>query len=216
MSIKKYCFDCMEPIKGKNYVTVRVREEFCHSSYWQTEHGKQYGKLEDDGKFGILYIHKKCDASEDYSTVLGEGYEYCEGCNTEFNSDDLSMAIYEKSDEILCAVCATEFVKENLSEFLNSGLPNFDKTIRSVNLNAQDLDGIPNLRHCPEDNQGWCSSVDPVGTTDEGHGTFKEAIEAIVARGNKWLVITGGPNVTHNICSVAVDVYEYSEHGFKA
>jgi len=197
----------MEPIRGNNYIAVRVRKDFCHPSYWENDK-KQYGELEDNGEYGHLFIHKKEDETDSYGNAFGEGYLYCGGCDTIFNSDEESMEVYEKSDEILCAHCARDYVKENIKEFLNEGLPNFNRPLPSVNLEALQLDDIPGLTHAPEDVQGWASSIP---TNDYGRGTYKDAIKAIVERGNKWLIVTGGPNVTHNICAVAVDVYEYEE-----
>lgn len=204
----------MEPLRTNNHSSVRVRKEFCHPSYWEND-SRKYGELEPNGEFGILYLHKKCDASESYGTQLGEEYEYCEECDTVFSEDEWSAQIYEKTGEILCSHCAREYVQENLGEFLETGLPNFDRPLPSINLSALDVDSNPKIRHAPEDTQGWSANM-PVPKSDIGHGSYRDAIKAIVERGNKWLIVIGGANVTHNICAVAVDVYEYNENGFCA
>jgi len=205
-----FCFNCMKEIRSKKYTVMRVRKDFCHSSYWDKQ-GKQYGHLEDNNEFGILYLHSRCTANEnEWPTVYGEGYEYCEGCNTVFNNESMSYEIYEKSGNVLCPHCARDYVLEHLNEFLQEGLPDFTGQLPSINLDALSLKH-PKLREAPEDIQGWCSSIAPHYTRDIGHGTYEDAIKAIVERGNKWLIIIGGPGVTHNVCSIAVTVYEY-EH----
>jgi len=202
---RKHCFWCMQGIKPlQKHRTIRVRKDFCHSSYWNPK-GRQYGYLEENQEFGHLYTCLECDPQGE----LPEGYEWCEECNTLFNDESLSMSIYEKSGALLCAYCAKDYVQEHLEDFVQKGIPDFDRTLPSVNLDALPLEH-PKLRRAPEDAQGWSASM-TVPETDRGYGTFREAIKAIVARDNKWLIVVGGAGVTHNICSVAVDVYEYIE-----
>ena len=205
-----YCFSCMKQIRTKNFAQVRVRKDFCHSSYWNNNDKKVYGHLDDDGVYGVLFLHTRC-TSDDYSTELGEGFEACECCNTVFSDEEFSGELYEKTGDILCAHCARDYVEENLEEFLNSGLPNFESTLPSVNLNALSVNHNTKLRVAPEDTQGWCSSIMPHETRDIGHGTYEDAIKAIVDRGNKWLIVVGRSGVTHNVCAVAVTVYEYED-----
>lgn len=201
----KYCFSCQDLILDQNHSSFRVREDFCHPSYWKDD-GRQYGRLEDGTGFGILYLHQKCDASEAHGNPLGEEYEHCEGCDTVFHSDDLSIEIYKRSGETLCPYCARDYVLEHLDEFANEGLPDFNKPLPSINLAGMGLDH-PRLREAPEDIQGWAASMS-VPRNDRGYGTYRDAIKAVVDRGNRWIVAIGGPSVTHNICAVSVTVHE--------
>jgi hypothetical protein len=206
-----YCFNCTEPITSQeDIVKVYVRRDFCHSSYWENDNKKIYGEIKDE-TFGYLYIHKaEAEESENnYGTPMGEDYEWCNGCGVIFSDRDLSTKIYEASGELLCPVCAHDYVKDNIEEFLNEGMPDLEKGhIPSINLDEEDLTDIPNLVRAPEDTQGWCSSIDPIHTHDIGHGTWQEALKAVVDRGHKWLIHTTS---TNNCCAISVEVYEYIE-----
>ena len=193
----------MEPIpKDAQHTTIRVRRDFCHSSYWEHTKNEWYGYLEKNGEFGHLYTCERCAPKD----IHMEGYEWCEGCDTLFNDESLSIGIYEKSGMILCPYCAREYILENIDEFTNEGMPNFDKPIPSINLDALELEH-PRLKLSNGSAQGWCASI-PVPKSDIGYGTWRDEIARIVEREHKWLVIVGGAGVTHNICSIAVDVYE--------
>ena len=99
-----YCFACMESIEDEP-IKVWVKSDFCHSSYWgDNKDEKSYGTLEPDGVHGYLFLHSKCDAS-DQSSAFGEGFEYCSTCGVLFNEDDLNMPDYEITDEIHCPDC---------------------------------------------------------------------------------------------------------------
>jgi hypothetical protein len=204
-----HCFICMDEITTDDYTIAPVKADFCHSSYWEggTSKTKLYGKLNEDGKSGVLYICKECNAEDDYGNPMGEGYEWCNDCGNIFNSQDMSMSIYEASGDILCTECAHDYVKEHIEDFLNEGMPNLeDGPIPSVNLGEEDITDVPNLVRAPEDTQGWCSSIDPVHTTDYGRGTWMDALKAVVARKHKWLILT---TTTNNCCSLSIEVYEY-------
>ena len=104
----RYCFNCMKPIGRGKPVQVYVSADFCHSSYWNNEDKKIYGKLTEDGEHGWLYLHKACSADPDsYATSFGEGYENCDSCGVTFNSDDLNMPNYEITGDINCPDCCS-------------------------------------------------------------------------------------------------------------
>jgi hypothetical protein len=222
------CFSCMNVIPPNEEPSgVFVRVGFCHPSYWHPTITKyyntstrevrapyRYGKLEKNGEFGTLYLHRKCDASSEYNNSLGEGYMECDSCNATFNDDEFSVNIYEITGDVYCSECAAEYVKDNIKDFISYKMPNFNKRLSATNLDDASLEGVKGLRVAPEDSQGWSASI-WVPDGDRGKGTYQEAIEAIVGRGNGWLIITGGPGVTHNICATAVTVYEYNPRGFE-
>lgn len=100
------CFVCLEPIpRGRaNRTEVFVSIDFCHSSYWDREDGKIYGRLGRD-EMGWLYICKKCDAGEAYSSPLGEGYESCYNCGATFSSDELDVDWLDETGDAWCPKC---------------------------------------------------------------------------------------------------------------
>lgn len=99
----------MEPIEGtedtkpkelKDYRKIRVKESFCHDSYWHNERGREYGKL---GKndYGVLYECVKCNPDGE----MMDGYEYCDGCNCMINKEDMDIRALDEFGNVMCEEC---------------------------------------------------------------------------------------------------------------